>query len=198
MELGAFHQRRTRRPAPRAFFYFALEFPYQGIVSNPSVIIVGAGLAGLVAARILQRRGCTVSVFEARERIGGRVWTRHDGFGGMHGEAGGELIDADQKEIRNLARELGLSEQRILRGGFVHYRLGQDGRRRIRSARSGWQATESAIAPLVKTYKTNEQEWDGPIAEAIARRSVGDLAERDEGGAGRARNRRNDAQLFCR
>ena len=72
-------------------------------MATPSIIIVGSGLAGLVAARALQRRGCVVTVVEARERIGGRVWTRRDGFGGMYGEAGGELIDADQKEIRDLA-----------------------------------------------------------------------------------------------
>jgi monoamine oxidase len=52
----------------------------------------------------------------------------------------------------------------------------------MRSARSGWQATESAIAPLVKTYKTNEQEWDGPIAEAIARRSVSDWLKETKAG----------------
>lgn len=143
-------------------------------MATPSIIIVGAGLAGLVAARTLQQRGCVVTVFEARERIGGRVWTRRDGFGGMHGEAGGELIDADQKEIRNLACELGLSEQRILRSGFAHYRLGQNGQRRMRSARSGWQATKNAIAPLLRAYTINEQEWNGPIAETIAGRSVGD------------------------
>jgi monoamine oxidase len=115
-----------------------------------SVIIVGAGLAGLSAARSLERRGCAVTIFEARERIGGRVWTLRDGFGGMHGEAGGELIDADQREIRELARELGLAEHRILRSGFTHYRLGNNGRRAMRSAESGWRATEQAIAHLVR------------------------------------------------
>ena len=99
-----------------------------------SVLIVGAGLAGLTAARELERRGCRVIVCEARQRIGGRVWTLRDGFVGMHGEAGGEMIDGEQEEIRQLARELGIRESRILRGGFSHYRLGNDGRRLLRSA----------------------------------------------------------------
>ena len=68
-----------------------------------SVLIVGAGLAGLAAARELERRGCRVIVCEARQRIGGRVWTLRDGLVGMHGEAGGEMIDGEQEEIRQLA-----------------------------------------------------------------------------------------------
>jgi monoamine oxidase len=141
-------------------------------VATASVIIVGAGLAGLSAARSLERRGCTVTIFEARERLGGRVWTLRDGFAGMHGEAGGELIDADQSEIRELARELGLAERRILRSGFTHYRLGNNGRRAMRSAESGWRATEQVIAPLVRAYKMNEEEWNGPIAASLSARSV--------------------------
>jgi monoamine oxidase len=128
---------------------------------KPKVLIVGAGLAGLAAARELERCYCRVTVFEARERVGGRVWTVHDGFGRMHGEAGGELIDAEQQEIRKLAKELGVHETRILRGGFAHYQLGNDGRRRMRSASTGWRQIERALRSLIRVYKLNGEpvEW---------------------------------------
>ena len=137
-----------------------------------SVLIVGAGLAGLVVARELERRGCRITLIEARDRIGGRVWTIRDGFAGTHGEAGGEFIDEDQPEIGKLARELGLSEARILRGGFSHYRLGGHGRRRMRSPSSGWRQTARALERLIHVYKLTEEEWNGPIAAAIASYSI--------------------------
>ena len=40
-----------------------------------SVVILGAGIAGLVAALELEKRGIDVTVLEARQRVGGRVWT---------------------------------------------------------------------------------------------------------------------------
>src|ERR1041384_8853090 len=125
------------------------------------VIIVGAGLAGLAAARELENRRCTVSIFEARERVGGRVWTIRDKFDGMHGELGGELIDEDHKELRTLAKDVGLSEARILRGGFAHYRLGADGKRRVRSASAGWSQMKVAIEPFVRRFRLNNEESTG-------------------------------------
>src|SRR5262245_8272411 len=112
-----------------------------------SVVIVGAGLAGLAAARTLERRDCRVTVFEARERLGGRVWTVRKGFSRMHGEAGGEFIDQEQEEIRTLAKDLGLRESRVLRNGFSHYRAGNDGRRRMRPSSAGWEQTGFALKP---------------------------------------------------
>ena len=41
------------------------------------VIVVGGGIAGLITARELGRKGLRVTVLEARDRLGGRVWTDH-------------------------------------------------------------------------------------------------------------------------
>ncbi len=59
-------------PTPPGAEKFALA---PGSGSGRSVVILGAGIAGLVAAYELQRAGYRVSVLEARDRVGGRVWT---------------------------------------------------------------------------------------------------------------------------
>ena len=83
------------------------------------MLVAGAGLAGLTAAYDLAAMGAVVTVIEARERLGGRVWTIRDGFADrQHAEAGGDMIDESQHTIRDLADTLGLKLARILRGGF--------------------------------------------------------------------------------
>src|SRR5438874_11857461 len=103
-----------------------------GSLRGVSVLVAGAGLAGLAAARDLVMRGADVTVVEARDRVGGRVWTIRDGFSeGQHGEAGGDMIDEGQREIRDLAEALGLKLSRILRGGFGYARRDGAGRTKI-------------------------------------------------------------------
>ena len=84
-----------------------------------SVLVAGAGLAGLSAARDLLALGATVTVVDSRDRVGGRVWTIRDGFvEKQHAEAGGDMIDEEHGALRDLAAELSLPMTRILRGGF--------------------------------------------------------------------------------
>ena len=74
----------------------------------PSVVIVGAGLAGLTCAHRLRQAGIAARVFEAQQRVGGRCWSTRSVVPGLVGEHGGELIDTDHVRIRALAAELGL------------------------------------------------------------------------------------------
>src|SRR5262245_14858438 len=83
------------------------------------VLVAGAGLAGLAAARELERRGARVTVVEARDRVGGRVWTMRGGFADdQHVEAGADLIESDQEALVRLATDLRLTTTPILRKGF--------------------------------------------------------------------------------
>ena len=77
------------------------------------VIVLGAGLAGLVAATDLRARGWDVTVLEARERVGGRVLTIREPFtGGQVAEAGPEFIDDSHARLLARVAALGLRTQR--------------------------------------------------------------------------------------
>jgi monoamine oxidase len=144
-------------------------------LSGTSVLVAGGGLAGLAAAYDLVALGADVTVTEARDRVGGRVWTIRDGFSdGQHAEAGGDLIDESQTEIRQLARECGLQSTRILRGGFAYVRADPKGKPRImpRAATRGWDHLAKMLEETMRPYRLAERRWDTPIAAAIARRSV--------------------------
>jgi monoamine oxidase len=94
------------------------------------VAIVGAGLAGLVAARDVQAAGASALVVEARDRVGGRVLNEPIGDGNVV-EVGGQWIGPTQDRIAALAREVGVETfptygagENVIewRGGLRRYR----------------------------------------------------------------------------
>jgi monoamine oxidase len=71
------------------------------------VVIVGAGIAGLSAARLLARAGRRVLVVEARDRVGGRIHTRH--ASGIPIELGAEFVHGRPPALWSLIREANLA-----------------------------------------------------------------------------------------
>jgi uncharacterized protein with NAD-binding domain and iron-sulfur cluster len=67
---------------------------------NKSVVVVGAGLAGLTCAIYLQRRGASVTVLESSDRVGGRVKT--DSVNGFLFDHGFQVINPNYSEIKRL------------------------------------------------------------------------------------------------
>src|SRR6266702_529486 len=73
------------------------------------VLILGAGAAGLAAARSLSEAGVGLRVIEARTRIGGRVLTRKDSHVPVPLELGAEFIHGEAPETLSIARAAGLA-----------------------------------------------------------------------------------------
>ena len=89
------------------------------------VIVVGAGLAGLTAAREVAKAGHSVVVLEARRRVGGRTLNRSIG-GGEVVEIGGQWVGPTQNKVLALIDELGLETfPTYIEGKNVYYRDGQ-------------------------------------------------------------------------
>jgi monoamine oxidase len=150
------------------------------------VLVAGAGLAGLSAARDLVSGGARVTIIDARDRVGGRVHTVREGFtAGQHGESGGDLIDEAQTEIRHLAAGLGLRLLPVLPRGWGYARADRAGRLHVggRGRALGWGRLANRLSPLVDRYRLAERRWDSPIAADLGRRSV--AAWLDDTGADR-------------
>ena len=77
----------------------------------PDVVIIGAGIAGLTAARELSMAGVRVLVLEARSRLGGRIFTHHTVEGPV--ELGAEFVHGAFREILGVAEEAGLPFREI-------------------------------------------------------------------------------------
>jgi monoamine oxidase len=78
-------------------------------VDVQDVLIVGAGVAGLAALRTLDRAGLSVLCVEARERIGGRIFTVRDSFSPLPIELGAEFIHGRPAELWNIVNAASLA-----------------------------------------------------------------------------------------
>lgn len=77
--------------------------------AGPTIAIVGAGLAGLHVAYLLRKAGIVADIYEAADRVGGRVYTLNGFLGpNITSEAGGEFIGTQHSDLLKLIQEFEL------------------------------------------------------------------------------------------
>ncbi|GAB3602791.1 NAD(P)/FAD-dependent oxidoreductase [Microbacterium aureliae] len=138
------------------------------------VVIVGAGAAGLTAAHELRAAGLSVVVLEARDRVGGRLWT--DVVDGAMLEVGGQWVSPDQDALKETLAELGLETYKRYREGESVY-IGTDGRltRFTGEIFPVAPETEKEIVRLIGVLDSlvaqvdPDRPWEHPDAEALDR-----------------------------
>lgn len=92
---------------------------------SADVVVVGAGLSGLTAARKIVASGRSVIVLEARDRVGGRTLNHQLGKGKVV-EVGGQWIGPTQDHLAALAHELGVGTYKTYNSGnYLFYEAGK-------------------------------------------------------------------------
>jgi monoamine oxidase len=110
--------------------------------TSVDVAILGAGVAGLEAARALHEQKVDFSVLEARERIGGRIFSLRDESLPVSIELGAEFVHGSAPELRELARDATLAITDIAGERW------QSGRGRLRPAHDFWDRLDAVMGKL--------------------------------------------------
>jgi monoamine oxidase len=122
------------------------------------VLVIGAGAAGLAAANRLAANGVDVTVLEARDRIGGRVWTVHPDSLTVPVELGAEFLHGETPELDAIARDAGLRVVDV--AGRRWTSTGRD----LRLTDDFWERLERPMRRL-----RGDREADRSFAEALSR-----------------------------
>lgn len=83
---------------------------------NADVVVIGAGIAGLACAQALCDAGLRVTVLEARDRIGGRIFTHRPGATETPVELGAEFIHGRPRDVWNIVDRSGLRTHEVTGG----------------------------------------------------------------------------------
>ncbi|MGB8222095.1 MAG: flavin monoamine oxidase family protein [Polyangiales bacterium] len=154
--------------------------PQQCASIKPSVdvLIVGAGLAGLSAARALESSGATVQILEARDRVGGRILNTELSTGDPI-EKGGQWVGPTQTEILRLAEAVGVdifptynmgNNLSLLNGSIDPYPA--DGLPPVPTADLGETLTAISEIEAWAAQIGTANPWEGELARDLDRQTV--------------------------
>ena len=136
---------------------------------DADVIVIGAGAAGLAAARSLAGRSLRVIVLEARARVGGRVWSLPSARAAVAVELGAEFIHGRAPETRALLRDAGTAA--IDQAGGESWVRREDGDLRRDDARSSaagiFEATRELAADESVDRFLQRFEGDDSMRETV-------------------------------
>jgi protoporphyrinogen oxidase len=116
-------------------------------MARNSIIIVGAGVAGLAAGRLLAESGKTVTIIEARNRVGGRIYTHRSG--NQTFELGAEFVHGLPLDLWELISEANLRTEEM-DGEHICYENGD-----LTKCGSGWERDLELLEQL-KTRTEND------------------------------------------
>jgi len=169
---------RSRRHFLRAVLQ-SVALPLASSVSQAAVrpgtrvVVIGAGVSGLAAARELHAAGCRVTVLEARKRLGGRVCTDRQQFGGLPVELGAQFIHG----IRNGKGEVNPIYRIAQESGWKTKPFVEDSGETYRAGKPLSNAEDKALVDLLDEFETwlidefkdeHEDDISIPVERAIA------------------------------
>jgi monoamine oxidase len=165
------------RPSERAFLANAAVRQ-----KGKPIVVIGAGLSGLVAGYELQQVGYAVTIVEARDRVGGRVWTLDDVVPGKQVEGGGELIGSNHPMWLAYQKAFGLEFLDVTDEPnspmILHGR--QLGEAHQRELLHHMDEALGELTHLAATIVDPYQPWINPDAAALDRQSLEDWIAKAE------------------
>ncbi len=150
--------------------------------SAKSVIVIGAGFGGLACAHELKAAGYDVTVVEARDRVGGRVFSFNnvcskDFVPGRNVEGGGELVGSNHPTWVRYADHFKLEFLDVLEEENVDYPIIFDGKRLVGDESNALYEEMDAANALANTDAMNinaDEPWKSDNADALDKRSMQD------------------------
>lgn len=150
------------------------------IPTNPDVVVIGAGSAGIGAAHRLIKEGKSVVVLEAANRVGGRAWTQSDSFGVPVDMGASWVSGADNNPYTKVARKNGFHLQEHTHAPTDLFRLDgsrgdakdhadyiKDGKAiqkaMNKAARKGRDVSAADVVPNDLPWGPAQQSWLGPM-----------------------------------